>query len=111
MKENLLKLLNGMLSPNSQGDDYRTRTKTNEEVTCSDSNCIRFFLNIAIFTIVLKVFENNKCLYTNAQMFFGPGFTEALHATFVMHIDSLMLTSRLKIYYSSTDVTIDDEGL
>ena len=35
MIENLLKLLNGMLSPKSHGDDYRTRTKTNEEVTCN----------------------------------------------------------------------------
>ena len=85
MIENLLKLLNGMLSPKSHGDDYRTRTKTNEEVTCNlNQRWLKLhsiFFNIAIFTIVLKVFENNKCLYTNAQMFFGPGFTEALHAT------------------------------
>lgn len=92
MKENSLKLLNGMLSPKSHGliisrdaltmitePELKLMKKNVVGIRC-DSKCIWFLFNIAIFKIVLKVLEINQCMYTNVQMFFGPGFTEALHA-------------------------------
>ena len=94
MKENSLKLLNGMLSPKSHGliisrdaltmitePELKRMKKLHVVGIRRDSNCIWFLFNIYIFIIVLKVSEIYKCMYTNVQMFFGPGFTEALFAT------------------------------